>query len=155
MFYMFARTTGGRCRGASPELFQNPEVGRFFAGIMDASIAFVVLHELGHEVRGHVDTRTDDPETHRKQEAEADSWAVSTAFRSGYDLRSAMPWFLLEAAIGGDTIEDERHSDHPLGGRRVLDALRQAKDILNTTDPRSAALFDETIRQLEKEIPNN
>jgi hypothetical protein len=154
LFYTFARSTRGACRGASPEIFRDPDTGRFFAGIMDASVAFVVLHELGHQVLGHVDSRSDDLAADRANESHADAWAVSTAFRSGYDLRSAIPWFFLTAAIGGETIEDERHSDHPLGGRRVLDTLKQARQILSTSDPKSAGLLDETIRELEQKIPN-
>jgi hypothetical protein len=153
LFYGFADSTHGACRGASPAIFQNVDNGRLFAGIMDASVAFVVLHELGHQVLGHVDHETNELTPRRSQEAEADAWAVSTALNSGYDLRAAAPWFILISAIGGDSIEDEEHSDHPLGGRRVLDSLKQSRQILLNRDPKAAKVLDATIRDLEARIP--
>jgi len=69
--------------------------------------------------------------------------------RSGYDLRAATPWFFLIASIGGDTIEDDRHSDHPLGAH----ACWQNRQILLTQDPQRARALDQTIRELAAKIP--
>lgn len=115
------------CRGASYQMTKSHEFGEMFSGLMDGSIMYLYLHELGHHVLKHVDADKTNLSDRRRMETEADAWAIKTAYEAGYDLVAAMPMFLFMAAIGGDSLEHEVKATHNLGIRRVHTMLSEAR----------------------------
>ena len=102
-----------------------PDLGEHRAKMMDASIVFLYLHELAHHLLGHADNlkpghSPPSIDTRRRQEDEADRWAITTALKARHNLLAAAPVFNLIALTGGNSLEAERLTDHPLGIRRVL-----------------------------------
>jgi predicted Zn-dependent protease len=119
---------------------------------MDASLCFLYLHEFGHHVLHHVGN-TESLAISRAQEAAADAWAISTAFEARFNLAAASPAFNFVAGLGGGSLEDEVKQTHPLGIRRVVSMLTEARDIMaRNSDPHVADL-DRTIAEIRKRIP--
>src|ERR1039458_9417577 len=83
----------------------------------------VLLHECAHQVLGYVDNPPRSLSESRDQEDQADIWAVKRLPRLRYDLSFAFAFFGHAMLTGGGTLENEKHSTHPLGGRRVLHVL--------------------------------
>jgi predicted Zn-dependent protease len=93
---------------------------------------FLYLHELGHHVLGHTDgVHLNDSSglaMSREQETAADRYALMTALKAQYNLVNALPWNLFMASFGGNSIESEQVSDHPLGIKRVLTMFNNTID---------------------------
>lgn len=87
------------------------------------SLLFVFLHELAHHQLGHVDHRAKTLVQARAQENAADLWALKRVPRLGHDVIFTLPFFLHAGITGGDSLEDERRSDHPLGVQRLLNMI--------------------------------
>jgi hypothetical protein len=132
-FAAYASTSSGHCRNFVAASFDTrQDLGELRARMVESSIAFFYLHELGHHVLGHTSGLALTPVNGlvigsddrlamtRAQEDAADRWAIRTALRARYDPAVASPAFLLIASTGGDSLESERHMDHPLGARRFL-----------------------------------
>ena len=132
----YAVQIGGPCSGFTASQFTaRPELGQVRARMMEASIMFVYLHELGHHVLNHVPTDmvdTADKSMHRSQEDAADRWAILAALRAGYLLNGAYPWTIFVALLGGNSLEAEIQSTHPLGIRRDLLIYEQTLSYLQT-----------------------
>lgn len=119
----YAQSTEGRCSAIDPRDFTSrPDLGEYRAKMIEASIVFLYLHELGHHVLGHVqESAAETPVAMRRdQEDTADRWAITTALKQDYNLVAATPVFAFIALTGGNSIESERSMTHPLGIRRVL-----------------------------------
>lgn len=133
----YAATHQSNCVQISTAEFARgvPDFGEQRAKQMEASIMFLYLHELGHHVLGHTtNSRANQPSSlamTRSKENDADRFAIVTALKARYNLTVATPWNAFVAAFGGNSIEAEHKSDHPLGLRRVL------------------TIFDETVRYYE------
>ena len=126
----YATEYQGSCKG-----FRNQEIGRsgygeHFARLMDASLMFLYLHELGHHVLDHVKNVPPNLAYQREDEAEADAWAIEMGFRSNFNVLVGAPIMNLIAALGGASFEAEEKQTHPLGIRRIRDMLTQARAIL-------------------------
>lgn len=131
-FARYADTSSGPCSSFEPTKFTSrPDLDQYRASLVEASIAFLYLHELGHHILGHAAGLALSPDgalpggsddhlaMRRDQEDAADRWAIRTALRAHTNPAVGIPIFLLIAAIGGDSNEAERRMDHPLGMRRV------------------------------------
>jgi hypothetical protein len=121
----YAQQFGDACKDINPrEFMSRNDLGAYRARMIEASIMFLYLHELGHHILGHTDAirdgRQSSVEMHRAQEDAADRWAIKTAFGANYNLLAAMPIFSFIALTGGNSLESERKMDHPLGLRRFL-----------------------------------
>ena len=150
--FAFGSQTRNPCSSASLAQFTGDK-GTAFAKMMDASIFFFYLHELGHHVLGHVDSGDVPLADKRTQEAKADAWAIDTAFKANFDLTVGSPALLLMAGIGGDSLESERKSDHPLGIRRAYEMLREARRILASQHSASVSEVDAIVDRLARLVP--
>lgn len=126
----------GKCGGVSKSRFLQSEHGGVFAAMMDASMAFLYLHETAHHVLGHVDAQPHSRSMSRQQEAEADAWAAQVAREARFNLAIGYPMLALMAGLGGDSIEAELLSTHPLGVRRVRAMLLAAREQATNSDVR-------------------
>lgn len=150
----YAARTSGDCSGVRRRPFSASE-GRTFSGFMDASIVFLYLHEMGHHVLGHVRSNVSSRALRREQEADADYWAIKTAWAARFNLLAALPAFILVAGAGGATTADEERSDHPLGVRRVHSMLSQVRELMKEKgEPESILTMLETLEeQVEGLLP--
>mgnify|MGYP003386000961 FL=1 len=155
----FAQAQGHKCAGATPQrMMSSSGYGARKAGAIEASIVFLYLHELGHHILRHTDgKRTDDPAglaMSRNQEDAADRYAVGAALRAQYALTAAMPWHSLMALVGGNSIEAEKKSSHPLGVSRVLSIYRQTEQYYrqNPQQWRNPSTYDAGMQELANAI---
>jgi len=126
----YAREYQGDCRGFRNQDIVESNFGEHFARLMEASLMFLYLHELGHHVLNHVEHAPPNLEYQRDEEAAADAWAIEIGFRSNFNVLVGAPIMNLIAALGGASIEAEEKQTHPLGIRRLRDMLSQAREIL-------------------------
>jgi hypothetical protein len=127
------------CRGFSRTAYERDAVGRGNAAEMHtASIRWVLAHELAHHLRGHLDerkpkgTRSEQLEQSRRNEREADIFALSEITRGDSGaVMMAMPAFLLASAFSC-TVEEEPDATHPSAEWRwglMVDAVRSFASI--------------------------
>jgi hypothetical protein len=151
-FASYAANTRGQCEGALADAKFDDRRAGFRDEILDSIIATVVLHEIAHHVLDHVSGTGSNLMQRRIREIEADRWAISTAVRADYDLRTAVPLFLFLAATGGGTLEDEIRISHPSGLHRVRDLLVQTRALLDKKNPIGAHLMDASIEDLNRSL---
>ena len=150
-FLDFARTTGGHCRGAQLDVEDDTSIA-FRERILQSVIATVLLHEIGHHVLGHLPARGKDIFHARLREMAADQWAIKAAVDAGYDLRPAVPLFLVLDTMNGAPFADSIRSTHPSGLRRVRDLLVQTRTLLEKKDSSDAHVMDSSIQELERAL---
>jgi hypothetical protein len=151
-FASYANTSHGQCEGALQDAAFSERRAELRDEILDSVVTTVLLHEIGHHVLEHTSGTGDNFLQRRLREIEADRWAVNTAVRADYDLRTAVPLFLFLAATGGGTLEDQIRSSHPSGLHRVRDLLVQTRALLDQKDPVGAHLMDASIDDLNKSL---
>ena len=151
-FYSYASETRGNCEGALGDSIDEAYEQELRVEILDAVIATVVLHEIGHHVLDHVGGQETNFMQRRFREVMADRWAFNTAVNANYELRRAVPLFLFIAATGGGTLEDEIRSSHPSGLHRVRNLLVQTRALLSVKDPVGAHLLDASIEDLNRNL---
>jgi len=151
-FYSYASESRGNCEGALGNSIDEAYEQELREEILDAVIATVVLHEIGHHVLDHVGGLETNFMQRRIREVMADRWAFNTAVNANYELRRAVPLFLFIAATGGGTLEDEIRSSHPSGLHRVRDLLVQTRALLSVKDPVGAHLLDASIEDLNRNL---
>jgi hypothetical protein len=151
---VYGRQYKGACEGL-PSEFTTQAQDLQFRTYMGASIAFIYLHELGHLVKGHLNEGNVSLERRREQEAEADAWAISTGAKAGWELVAAVPIMVFLQGTGGESLEQENKSDHPLGTRRALDMLLQTRRVLEGWNASSASLhnIDAAIEFTKAQLP--
>lgn len=98
------------------------------APIVDAGIAWLTLHEVGHHVLGHMSTTSSSLAENRAREREADSWAYQHMNLFGYALYELLALFLVKALkekvdIEMGAIVHEDMSTHPSWQTRQNDLL--------------------------------
>ncbi len=97
------------------------ENAEFHARQMESSIAFILLHELGHHVLSHIGAAPLNVslEQSRQNELAADTWAIRAATKSRQHLFVGLTpiWLTL---LQGSSLQWEQSNDHPLGVRRAL-----------------------------------
>jgi hypothetical protein len=112
----------------------------YYSGALAVTaIAFVLAHEIGHHMLGHLDASPASPAESRAREAEADRYAVDLT------VRARMPPFGVIPALAIFEVAEEEYADpfamHPPAGCRVLDALLATIDLL-AQDEATAYLFE-------------
>jgi Zn-dependent protease with chaperone function len=87
----------------------------------DASLAFVVAHELGHATAGHSAlSRFLDPTGSRDQESEADLLGIRLVAHAGYDITQVVDIWDQLAKLDPARISPGSRADHPLRAERKL-----------------------------------
>ena len=90
----------------------------------DSELAFVLSHELAHDLLGHVDTLHSG--TRAKMELEADYVGIYVTARAGYDAETASRFMLRLAAAFPDM---EGDGSYPASGARYAMLERAAREI--------------------------
>jgi hypothetical protein len=129
--------------GIPPEIeadIMGQGAAEYYSGALAVTaISFVLAHEIGHHVLGHLDTPPASRAESRAREAEADRYAVDLAVRAG------MPPFGVIPALAIFEVAEEEYADpaatHPRAGCRILDALLATIDLL-AADEATAYLFE-------------
>ena len=151
-FESYANTVRGQCEGALQDPVFDERKLELRDQMLDSVVTTVLLHEIAHHVLEHTSGNGNNFIQRRLREIEADRWAINTAVKSDYDLRTSVPLFLFLAATGGGTLEDEIRSSHPSGLHRVRDLLVQTRALLDQKDPVGAHLMDASIDDLNKSL---
>jgi hypothetical protein len=105
-----------------------------------ATIAYVLAHEIGHHVLGHVDAPPAATAAEsRERESQADQYAFSLTTRAGFTAFGALPALAFFEAAEGKAADPD--ASHPLAGCRILGAWMYALDQL-AADQKFAPLFE-------------
>jgi predicted Zn-dependent protease len=127
---------------------------------------WVLAHELGHQVYNH-EIDGDLPERERlaqsrKNETQADAFALQMMRRNGFEPLMAMPAYLILVGLNGYSSREEELATHPSGLRRmdiVLDSLKtlpdrdpEVKRQLEQKHLKEA--WDKALRQMDDVIKN-
>ena len=120
------------CKDVTLQRFRaSPAAMKAQQALLGGSLRWLLAHELGHHLRGHVKSRPRDTEDSRQREEEADDFANKIAAKDGPDaIMWAMPAYLTMARLGASG-ENESKSTHPAGARRariIFDSLRDLPD---------------------------
>lgn len=150
-FLDYARTSAGHCRGAQLDVVDE-QSAEFRERILESVVATVLLHEIGHHVLGHVPTRENNLYHARLREMAADQWAIKAAVDANYDLRPAVPMFLVLDTMNRATFVDEIRSSHPSGLHRIRDLLVQTRMLLEKKDSAEAHVMDSSIVELDRAL---
>ncbi len=150
-FVDFARTTHGHCEDAHLDVLDEKSQ-EYRDRILESVVATVLLHEIGHHVLGHIPTRGNNLYHARLREMAADQWAVQVAVDSNYDLRPAVPMFLVLDTIDRTSFVEEIRSSHPSGLHRIRDLLVQTRTLLEKKSSPDAHSMDTSIRDLDRAL---
>ena len=105
-----------------------------------AAVAFVLAHELGHHMLGHVDLPPPrNAAESQAREAEADGYAAQLTMRVGVPAFGALPALAFFAAAEDGSARDTDAS-HPPAGCRILRAMLDSVDRM-AADQHYAPLF--------------
>jgi len=103
------------------------------------AIAFVLAHEIGHHVLGHVDAPPASAAESRAREAEADRYAAALTMRAGLPAFGALPALAIFTSVEDEFIDPE--ATHPIASCRILGALMYTVDRL-AEDEATVHLFE-------------
>jgi hypothetical protein len=107
--------------------------------LLYAAIGFVLAHEIGHHVLGHVDSAPASPEDSRARETEADRYAFDLTMRAGMTAFGALPALAIFTAAESEFADPE--ATHPDPSCRILGAWIYTLDRL-AADDATRHLFD-------------
>jgi len=121
-------------------IMERSDVQDYKGRLRMAAIAFVLGHELGHHMLGHVDApQASSPAESRAREAEADRYAAELTMRTGIPAFGALPALGFFAAAEGTAADPD--ATHPLAYCRILGAMMYTVDRL-AADRKYAPLFE-------------
>jgi hypothetical protein len=121
------------------EIMSQSEAQQYLGALRAAAIAFVVGHEIGHHMLGHVDTAPQSTAESRARESDADRYAAALTMRVGMPAFGALPALAIFTAMEGEAAEPD--ATHPLAACRILRAMMYTVDRL-AEDPGSTHLFE-------------
>jgi len=105
-----------------------------------ATIAYVLAHEIGHHVLGHVDAPPAATAAEsRERESQADQYAFSLTMRAGFTAFGALPALAFFEAAEGKAADPD--ASHPLAYCRIFGAWMYTLDQL-AADQKFAPLFE-------------
>jgi len=126
----FVKDPSGFAHFNFDRILDDPNKSEQWSKLTTNALAFVIAHEVGHHVLGHVDKPYPKDLTQRRQmEMDADAWAIEC-------LENAHPHFspisgllplIFDYYVTEKPIEHESQSDHPADSRR-LEAMFQAME---------------------------
>lgn len=159
--------------------FQCRNIGRFFPlhsslkprrdSLVRNGIGFVIMHEIGHILLEHkVSARADEIRQSilcqsRKQEREADSFAVQKLVNYGYgDAVVQNSFWDVGVAVGTIVPKEVAASTHPSPTQRMSDsinqAIREARNLGASPDPKLVDLAQQLValqRRIERELSDD
>jgi hypothetical protein len=152
------------CKDADQLIVGDAEMEQAIGATTKVGVTLVILHEIAHQLLHHVESPVSNPPTaadldrSRKNEDEADRWAIRKALEIREPLILATPYLFIMTATGLNdiTIEGELSSTHPLGARRALVILdeieREAREMNAPQEMLDGARG--LRRELQKLLPN-
>jgi hypothetical protein len=102
------------------EFYADDDVNKARNSALGAAFAFLLAHEVGHHVKGHVDHPTSDLAVRREQESEADAWAIDLLVRKKLNPVDGIIPLLFFYYTDQNPVSREQMSDHPADARRLL-----------------------------------
>lgn len=126
--FALGNESGSDCYGVSPLEFQLfPEAGVYYAGGVEGSLVFIVLHEIAHHILGHVAQTGQELslQESRQHETEADAWAFSKALDIQVSPVAGISSWIFLSMLDGEDLSRERHRTHPLNVRRFKRMLEE------------------------------
>lgn len=124
------------------EIMSRSDAQEYLGALRMAAIAFVLAHEIGHHVLGHLEApRADTAAESRARESEADRYAAELTMRVGVPAFGALPALAIFTAAESDVADPD--ATHPLASCRILEAMIYTVDHL-AEDANSAPLFEKS-----------
>jgi len=99
---------------------------RLFPVMSTSAMGFILAHEIGHHVFGHVDRPPRSPVESRRYEKEADRYAVALTLKMGIPAFGALPALAFFATHEGEIVSSD--ATHPLAVCRLLEAFTATLD---------------------------
>jgi hypothetical protein len=96
------------------------------AKLQYSALGFILAHEIGHHVFGHVDRPPRSPAESRRYEAQADRYAVALTVKMDMSALGALPALVFFANHEGEVVNSD--ATHPLALCRVLEAFTATFD---------------------------
>jgi hypothetical protein len=130
--FAFMRDVKSNCgRMSSTQFTSNKTAMALRDLLINSTMKLLISHEVAHHVLGHLEGRraSNDAES-RRQEAEADAWALKRLVVTDSNPIEAMPLFLLFAYLEGFDL-DESGGTHPTGINRLHELAISAKKIFD------------------------
>lgn len=114
---------------------RDPDLLKIYALVEYSSLSFVIGHEIGHHVRGHLGNGkplflTESEVSSQQMETEADMYSTKTMVRSDQIVDGAMATMFLFSYLKGEAALNDNSGDHPHPLCRWIDMLEvQQKEL--------------------------
>jgi hypothetical protein len=145
-------------------LESDPRLNQKRNGVFGNALAFVLGHEVGHHVLGHLESRPVDKAESRRREAAADAWSIHLMLRNGANPLGGA-YALLFDYLAGDNLGQELASTHPADIRRIQAMYAETKSdqravaklasSLGISTARLNQQIDETLARIEAVLERN
>ena len=112
------------------EFYSDKDVNSARAKLVGGAFAFLLAHELGHHILGHVDHPTNDKEERRSREAAADAWAIDLLLKKKVSPVSGIIPMLFFYYTTRHPVASEVYKDHPADAKRLLAMFEGANERL-------------------------
>jgi hypothetical protein len=115
--------------------------------VVGAAFAFLLAHEVGHHIKGHVDGPPIDLAESRKRELEADAWAIDLLVRKNLNPVAGIIPLLFFYYTDQNPVSKETMSDHPADARRLMRMYEGLSERLPSFRPYLNGVDYETARK--------
>lgn len=132
---------------AIDEFSTDTEINKARSTVLAGAFAFLLAHEVGHHVKGHVDHPASDLAGRRQQESEADAWAIDRLVRKKLDPVDGMIPLLFFFYTDQHPVSTEQMSDHPADATRLLEMYEGLSERLPSFKPYLLGIDYETARK--------
>jgi hypothetical protein len=102
------------------EFYSEKDVNSARAKLLGGSFAFLLAHEVAHQVLGHVDNPTRDIDVRRQLETDADAWAINLLVEKNVSPVSGIVPMLFFYYTTQHPVASEIYKDHPADVKRML-----------------------------------
>ena len=114
--------------------------------VLLGAFAFLLAHEVGHHVKGHIDHPASDLAGRRQQESEADAWAIDLLVRKKLNPVDGMIPLLFFFYTDQHPVSTEQMSDHPADATRLVQMYEALSERLPSFKPYLLGIDYETAR---------
>lgn len=122
------------------QIMSQSDVRDFQVKLLFSAIAYVLAHEIGHHVLGHVDAPPAATAAEsRERESQADQYAFALTMRAGFTAFGVLPALAFFEAAEGKAADPD--ASHPLAYCRIFGAWMYTLDQL-AADKKFAPLFE-------------
>lgn len=129
------------------EFYSDSDINAARNVVLSGAFAFLLAHEVGHHVKGHVDHPAADLAGRREQEFEADAWAIDLLVRKKLNPVDGIIPLLFFFYTDQHPVSTERLSDHPADARRLLQMYERLSQRWPSFKPNLLGIDHETVRE--------